>query len=461
MEKKEQIKILKTVDKSMMDSIGNRKLKFDFFLVFLAILTMFSAIYAFNHFYPYIHEVYNQRLNTFFGRALSYIILTTLVFQIVFLIYIVYLYLKYKPISSVSDEELPTCTIIVPAYNEGKLVYSTLLSIAASNYPKDKLEIWAIDDGSKDNTWYWINKANKELNHNLKIHQQPRNLGKRQALYKGFKEGNGEVFITIDSDSIVESDTVRNLVSPFVVDENCGAVAGNVKVLNKKQAIIPKMLNVSFVFSFEFIRAAQSMLGFVLCTPGALSAYRKEAVMNVLDRWINQKFAGEIATIGEDRAMTNMILEQSYNVLFQKNANVLTNTPTRFENLHKMFTRWARSNVRETLMMNRFIFKNFRKNNKAGARFIYFNQWMKILMAIPLTLLMLYFILTYPTFYIISALTGTFVFSSIQMLFFSKQYNFVESLWAYPYSIFYLFGLFWIAPFAILTVKNGGWLTRQ
>ena len=82
--------------------------------------------------------------------------------------------------------------------------------------------------------------------------------------------------------------------------------------------------------------------------------------MNVLDRWINQKFAGEIATIGEDRAMTNMILEQSYNVLFQ-NANVLTNTPTQFENLHKMFTRWARSNVRETLMMNRFIFKTLEK----------------------------------------------------------------------------------------------------
>src|SRR5690625_7311371 len=106
------------------------------------------------------------------------------------------------------------------------------------------------------------------------------------------------------------------------------------------------MLNVSFVFSFEFIRAAQSMLGFVLCTPGALSAYRKEAVMNVLDRWINQKFAGEIATIGEDRAMTNMILEQSYNVLFQKNANVLTNTPTRFENLHKMF-KIGRASCRE------------------------------------------------------------------------------------------------------------------
>lgn len=461
MEKKEQIKILETIDKSVFDSIGNRRFKFDFSVVLFSILIMFLAIYAFSEFYPYIQEIYSQRMNTIFGRVLSYFILTTLVFHLLFLIYMIYLYFKYKPIPSVSDEKLPKCTIIVPAYNEGKLVYSTLLSIANSNYPKEKLEIWAIDDGSKDNTWYWINKANKELNHNLKIFQQPQNKGKRHALYKGFKEGNGEVFITIDSDSIVERDTIRNLVSPFIVDANCGAVAGNVKVLNKKQAIIPKMLNVSFVFSFEFIRAAQSSLGFVLCTPGALSAYKKEAVMKVLDKWIDQKFAGKIATIGEDRAMTNMILEQSYNVLFQKNANVLTNTPTQFENLHKMFTRWGRSNVRETIMMNRFVFKNFRDDNKFGARLIYFNQWIKIVMAIPVTLLMVYFILNHPTFYVISALTGTFVFSSIQMLFFSKQYNFKEALWAYPYSIFYLFGLFWIAPFAILTVKNGGWLTRQ
>ncbi|HRO76634.1 MAG TPA: glycosyltransferase family 2 protein, partial [Crocinitomicaceae bacterium] len=212
--------------------------------------------------------------------------------------------------------------------------------------------------------------------------------------------------------------------------------------------------------SFEFIRAAQSSLGFVLCTPGALSAYRRNAVLNVLEKWIHQKFAGKIATIGEDRAMTNFILEQGYTVSFQKNATVLTNTPTGFKNLHKMFTRWGRSNVRETLMMNRFIFKNFRNGNKLGTRFIFCNQWIKLLLAIPLTLLMVYFLVSHPVLYLSTALTGVFIFSSIQMLFFTKQYNFSEALWAYPYSIFYLFALFWITPFAIVTVKNGGWLTR-
>lgn len=434
--------------------------KRDFGILIGVQILMFSAIYALNNFRPYFEELHFQRMETLPGRILVYFLLATLIFQVAFLIYIAYLYIKYKPIESVTDSELPSCTVIVPAYNEGSLVYETLKSIHKSNYPKDKLEIIAIDDGSKDDTWDWIQKAQRDLKGEITIYQQPQNRGKRHALYRGFTEGKGEVFITIDSDSVVERDTLRNMVSPFVVNENCGGVAGNVKVLNKKQGIIPKMLNVSFVFSFEFIRAAQSSLGFVLCTPGALSAYKREAVMVALDEWINQKFFGKEATIGEDRAMTNLILRQGYEVKFQRNANVLTNTPTAFKNLHKMFTRWGRSNVRETLMMNRFIFTNFREKNKTGARFIFLQQWVKLILAIPLVILMLYFFFTHPFLYVSSALGATFVFSSIQMLFFTKQYNFIEALWAYPYSVFYLFALFWVFPFSILTAKNGGWLTR-
>ena len=441
---------------SKLKDLGKR----DFGILIGVQILMFSAIYAVTNFRPYFEEIHFKRMQSISGRFLVYFLFAVLVFQVLFLIYIAYLFIKYKPVKSVSDDRLPTCTIIVPAYNEGELVYHTLKSIADSNYPMEKLEIMAIDDGSKDDTWFWINKANEDLGNILTVYQQPQNRGKRHALHRGFTTGKGEIFITIDSDSVVEKDTVRNLASPFVVDEKCGAVAGNVKVLNKNQGMIPKMLNVSFVFSFEFIRSAQSSLGFVLCTPGALSAYRRKAVLNCLTDWIEQKFMGNFATIGEDRAMTNLILKQGYDVKFQKNANVLTNTPTGFKNLHKMFTRWGRSNVRETLMMNNFVFKNFREKNKAGARFIFMNQWVKLLLVYPMTILMLYFLFTHPLLYLSSALTGTFIFSSIQMLFFTKRYNFVEALWAYPYSVFYLFALFWIFPYAVATVKNGGWLTR-
>src|SRR5690606_4119358 len=260
------------------------------------------------------------RMQSTTGQMLIYFGLTILILKLSFLAYLLILHLKYKVIKTVSDEKLPTLTVIVPAYNEGELVYHTLKSLANSNYPTEKLEILAIDDGSKDDTWSWMQKAKSDLGSRVQIFQQPENKGKRHALYRGFNIGKGEIFVTVDSDSVVLPDTLRLMASPFVTNEDCGAVAGSVKVLNSnKTSIIPKMLNVSFAFSFEFVRSAQSSLGSVLCTPGALSAYRKTAVMNCLEDWINQTFMGEPSDIGEDRAMTNMILKQGYNVLFQRN----------------------------------------------------------------------------------------------------------------------------------------------
>src|SRR5690606_24432804 len=237
-----------------------------------------------------------------------------------------------------------------------------------SDYPTDKLQLLAIDDGSGDDTWEWMQKAKALLGDRVSICQQSHNQGKRHARYRGFNLASGGVVVRVDSDSIVEKDTLRNLVSPFVTNRECGAVAGNVRVLNNEKAIIPRMLNVSFVFSFEFIRSAQSVLGSVLCTPGALAAYRRKAVMTCLPEWISQTFMGKPTDIGEDRAMTNMILKQGYHVLFQRNAYVLTNIPEKFSGLHKMFTRWERSNVRENLMMSKFAFTPFRDGSRSGPR---------------------------------------------------------------------------------------------
>nr|WP_312075755.1 glycosyltransferase [Chryseobacterium sp.] len=137
--------------------------KRDFGILIGVQLLMLSAIYAVISFRPYYEALHFERMGTLSGRILIISLLVILTLQVLFLIYVVYLFTKYKPIASVSDAELPTCTIIVPAYNEGELVYHTLKSISESNYPKEKLEIMAIDDGSKDDTWEWIKKANEDL----------------------------------------------------------------------------------------------------------------------------------------------------------------------------------------------------------------------------------------------------------------------------------------------------------
>src|SRR5690606_10297964 len=124
----------------------------------------------------------------------------------------------------------------------------------------------------------------------------------------------------------------------------------------------------------------------------------------------------------------------------------------------KMFTRWERSNVRENIMMTKFAFTNFRKGSKLGARILLLNQWLNVIFAIPLLFATLFFALTHPILFITSVFAGILVFSSIQVFFYAKkQKNLFDALWAYPYSIFYTFALFWITPYAILTANKRGW----
>ncbi|WPY98398.1 glycosyltransferase family 2 protein [Christiangramia sp. OXR-203] len=406
-------------------------------------------------------EINTARMNTTWGYAFFILASALFLYRGAFFIYNLVLYFKYKPIESVSNEELPTCTVIVPAYNEGKQVYATLMSLAESEYPTEKLQLLAIDDGSKDDTWSWMQEAKKVLGDRVAIYQQPENKGKRHALHRGFNLGTGEVFVTVDSDSVVNADTLRNLVSPFVVNEKCGAVAGNIRVLNNEKALLPKMLNVNFVLSFEFMRSAESTLESVLCTPGALAAYRASAVFECLPEWINQTFMGKPSDIGEDRAMTNMILKQGQHVLFQRNAYAYTNVPEQYKGLYKMFIRWGRSNVRENIAMSKYVFTQFREGSTLGSRLLFINQFLKIIMSYPLIMIMLFFVISHPLLFLSSTFLGIMVYSSFPVLFYAKRYKLSESLWAYSYSILHTFGLFWITPYAIATASRSGWLTRE
>lgn len=423
-------------------------------------LLMLGGTYLVYLLQPEFDLLHQERMSTVWGFAIIAVSIAFLGVKGLFFIYNIILYIRYKPVTGVSDELLPTCTVIVPAYNEGPLVYHTLMSLIQSDYPAHKMQLIAIDDGSKDDTWQWILKAKSELGDRVTIHKQPKNMGKRHALYYGFNNGSGDVFVTVDSDSVVKPDTLRNLVSPMATNENCGAVAGNVRVLNSEGGIIPKMLNVSFVLSFEFIRSAEGALGSVFCTPGALAAYRREAVFACLPEWINQTFMGKRSDIGEDRAMTNMIMKQGYSINFQSNAYVLTNVPEKYKGLYKMFIRWGRSNVREGIKTARFVFTNFRSESKLGTRILFMNQLLTILTAFPFLLLMLFIIATQPLLFLASTLLGIFVYSSFPVFFYARRYNLRESLYAYTYSLFYTFSLFWITPYAIATAGKSGWLTR-
>lgn len=426
--------------------------------IVLGVLAIFyGAFLNWDHFVSFHNEMKTIGwLNGFLvvGSVFVAVNLAALVWRIVLVLF-------YKPVASCSDEELPTCTVIVPAYNEGKLVLSTLKSIAASNYPQEKLQILAVDDGSVDDTWAWMCKAKDELGACVTLIKQPKNMGKRHALYAGFKQSTGEVIVTVDSDSIIVADTLRNMTSPFQKNEKVGAIAGNVRVLNMNKGPLPRMLEVIFVYSFDFIRASQSMVNTVMCTPGALSGYRKSVVDKVVDEWVAQTFCGQPANIGEDRAMTNLILRAGYHVHFQQNAMVYTDVPVRFKNLCKMYLRWDRSNIRETLVMCRFAFRRFRSDSMLGARI---NLLLSVLSLTKGQLFMFFtlgLMIWRPVDVGLNIVFGTVLFSFLPVFLYWWKYKNSDCLWSFAYGILWFISLAWIVPYAMVTPHHSGWLTRD
>jgi hyaluronan synthase len=419
--------------------------------------TILTAIFSWDHLQSF--RIGWQQ--TAFGKTFLYTVYFFSLINIGVFVWRIVLIFMYKPVPSCSDEELPACSIIVPAYNEGRQVLDTLKSLADSDYPHHKLQIISVDDGSVDDTWQWMCEAKRELGDRVKIIQLPKNRGKRHALYTGFSESRGEVLVTVDSDSVVKPETIRNLVSPFVRNHRVGAVAGNVRVLNLKEGAIPRMLDVVFLFSFDFIRAGQSVIDTVICTPGALSAYRHSIVKTVLKEWLDQKFCGQPANIGEDRAMTNLILRNGFLVHYQQNAVVFTNVPTRFTNLCKMFLRWARSNLRESFVMGGFIFRRFRESSMLGARINMILQILTLTKSQILLLITIGCMFWHPFEFGLNVLVGSLLISTFSAGLYAYYFRSTDAIWAYAYSVFWFFALWWITPYAMLTPQRSGWLTRQ
>ncbi|MGE4290639.1 MAG: glycosyltransferase [Desulfovibrio sp.] len=377
------------------------------------------------------------------------------------LVWRIILVLTYRPVPACSDEELCLCTVVIPAYNEGSQVLATIRSVMASDYPAEKMQVICVDDGSKDDTWTWMQRGVEEFGERIELVRQPVNKGKRHALYEGFARARGEILVTIDSDSEVEVPTLRRMVSVFCRDSRVGAVAGNVRVLNRHEGFIPKMMDVTFAYSFDFIRASQSRVNTVICTPGALSAYARRAVMPVLDEWVDQTFMGRPANIGEDRAMTNFVLRQGYLVHYQSDAVVFTNVPTTYVCLCKMMLRWARSNVRETISMARFAFTKFRSEPVSGARLNLVMSILGMTVGEVAKLAGLVMLFSWPMLAGTKLLMGALVASLLPAAFYLIRHRSSDFLWAFPYTIYWLATLSWISLYALCTPQRNGWLTRQ
>jgi poly-beta-1,6 N-acetyl-D-glucosamine synthase len=244
-----------------------------------------------------------------------------------------YLYINQYTFKS-ANGFYPFVSILVPVYNEEKVVADSVKSLLELDY--QNYEIIVINDGSSDRT--------KEVTEKLVGYQKGRygdikvslinkpNGGKSRALNAGIKMARAEIILCMDGDSQLSPDSVKLAVRHFSNPE-IGAVAGNVKVLNRRK-LLTDLQALEYIEGLNMARSAQSFIRLVNIIPGPIGLFRKKAIEE----------AGYYSsdTFAEDADLTLKILANGWKIYYEPNSISYTEAPAKLQQLLKQRYRWTR-----------------------------------------------------------------------------------------------------------------------
>lgn len=239
-------------------------------------------------------------------------------------------------------------SVIVPVVDESEEVFRAVLeriveqqpteTIVVINGPRNQtLEKTCADLGVR---WVWTEVA-----------------GKRQALRIGVGLATGEIAVLVDSDTLWTNDTLRELVKPFR-DPTVGGVASRQRIFDPGRSVLTRwadwLENVRNLYSMP----AMSVVGTLGCLPGRTIAFRREILVDCMDRFLAERFLGVHLEVSDDRALTNYTLMAGYKTVFQSTSLVYTDAPTRLGRLVRQQYRWARGSQYNTLRMLPWMLRN-------------------------------------------------------------------------------------------------------
>lgn len=226
---------------------------------------------------------------------------------------------------------LPSVSAIVPAYNEEKYIGRAIQSLLSAAYPEDKLEVIVVDDGSTDQT---LQRANAYANDRVRVFHKE-NGGKHSALNYGLLFAEGEIIVTIDADCIVHSNAIREIVASFQVDPTIGAVAGDIRLINR-HSLLMRLQALEYAVGINLLRRMFDWFGGVPVVPGCLGAFRQSALEAVSYY--------DPDTLTEDYDLTLKLLKAGYDVRTSP-ALAYTEVPDTWRSLYRQRIRWYRGNL--------------------------------------------------------------------------------------------------------------------
>ncbi|TZF91437.1 glycosyltransferase family 2 protein [Cognatilysobacter lacus] len=232
----------------------------------------------------------------------------------------------------------PPVTVLVACYNEAANVADTLQSIAAQDYP-GALEILVMDDGSTDATVAIAEATIAEAGFmparfQVRVVTAERNQGKAAALNRGLAIAQNELVLTIDGDSYVFGDALRNIVERYLGDPpGTRAVAGAVLVRNSRSTWITRAQEWDYFHGIAAVKRMQSMYHGTLVAQGAFSLYEREALREV---------GGWPDCVGEDIVLSWAMLGRGWRVGYCEEAVLFTRVPERLRVFAQQRQRWSR-----------------------------------------------------------------------------------------------------------------------
>ena len=245
----------------------------------------------------------------------------------------VYDRLRQKPSGTPSEVEAykPTVAILIPAYNEEKVIERTVRAALNSDYPG--LHVIVIDDGSTDNTLEVARRAfaREEASGRVRILTKP-NSGKADALNFGLEHlRDEEFFVGIDADTVIARNAISRMI-PHFLNPKVAAVAGNAKVGNRVN-LWTRWQALEYITSQNFERRALNVLGAVSVVPGAIGAWRVAAV--------REAGGYHTDTVAEDADLTMALLRNGYRVEYEDLALAYTEAPINANGLMRQRFRWS------------------------------------------------------------------------------------------------------------------------
>jgi len=237
--------------------------------------------------------------------------------------------------SKIRLSEFPYVSVIIPTYNEENCIKQTAESVLALNYPREKLELIMVNDGSTDNTLEVMEQLKKRYSkRNIRIISH-KNMGKAASMNKAIWRAKGEYFACLDADSTVDRNNLRKMIAMFQKDSTLAIVTPAMKVKEPK-TWLQKFQRLEYITSLFFMRI-MGHFDMIYVAPGPFSVYKKSIV---------KKLGGfEIGNLTEDMEIAYRMQRHHYKIRQCFDAYVHTIAPKSLRELYKQRNRWYKGGL--------------------------------------------------------------------------------------------------------------------